>query len=135
MTRAPADPESGVQPITKTVEQPIHSAPVSKVHALPDPAKCKHLFSPFVLPAEGKGRVWQCQLCHAIGYRLNRFGGPGNGGEALSKSVRLYTCSHNRTKCDRVAVKRMTGRGPRGAYIWACEEHGRLLIEGSQTKP
>jgi hypothetical protein len=115
--RARDEQASGVHPI---------AAPAPAERA--DPAKCKHLFATFSLPAEGKGRVYQCQLCRAIGFKLNRFGGQG---AALSKSIRLYTCS--KPKCQGVAIKRMIGRGPRGAYIWACEEHGGLMIEGRES--
>ncbi len=89
----------------------------------PDYENCKHVFADFPLPAEGKGRVYQCQLCRAIGFRRQRFGGPGK--------IELYTCS--RDKCLDIAVRRMTGRGPRGAYIWSCIKHGAQIVE--QPKP
>lgn len=110
---------SGVQPIASPVEpDPI------------DPARCKHDLEHFTLPAESKGRVFQCKLCHVIGYRLARFGGPG--------SFQLYTCSKTMPggkKCGGWAIKRMIGRGPRGSYIWACRDHGGTLIEGLPPKP
>lgn len=114
------EPESGVQPIPAKAPKPA------------DPGKCQHVFASFVLPAEGKGRVYQCQLCRAIGFKLNRFGGPGMSPAAFSRSIKLYTCS--RYPCKGVAVRRMTGRGPRGSYVWACFEHG-TQIEGQAKAP
>ncbi len=94
--------------------------------APPEPAACAHDFRPFPLPAEGVGRVFQCSRCHAIGFRVNRYA-PSASDLALSKAIRLYSCS----RCKKVAVKRMFGRGQRGSYIWACQEHS-VQIEGKQ---
>ena len=80
---------------------------------------CEHVWVHFLLPSEPKGRVVQCSCCGVIGYRKSRYGGGGR--------IELYTCS--RERCKGAAVKRMTGRGPRGSYIWACVEHN-VLIEG-----
>ncbi len=121
-----AKSQPGLTPPSAQLAPPKPAAPPPP----PDPAKCKHVFAPFILPAEGKGRVWQCQLCRGIGFRTNRFGGPGNSPEGLSKSIRLYDCS--REGCKGVAVRRMTGRGPRGCYIWSCAEHG-VQAEGHPT--
>jgi hypothetical protein len=80
---------------------------------------CVHVWTHFLLPGESKGRVLQCSTCGVIGYRKSRYGGGGR--------IELYKCSRERCKGD--AVRRMTGRGPRGSYIWACTEHS-VLIEG-----
>jgi hypothetical protein len=109
LTPAPEDEQSGV----RVVAQP----PVS--HKSPDPATCPHSWITFPLPAEGKGRVYQCPLCSTIGFRRQRFGGPGK--------IEPYTCS--KPKCGAIAVRRMIGRGPRGAYIWSCFQHANPLIE------
>lgn len=87
----------------------------------PEAAPCAHTWEHFLLPGEPKGRVLQCTTCKVVGYRKSRHGGGGR--------IELYKCSHPRCKGD--AVRRMTGRGPRGAYIWACTEHN-LLIQGQE---
>lgn len=85
-----------------------------------DPSKlvtCEHDWAHFELPAE-RGRVVQCRKCRLIGYRR----------KGLSSKVFVYNCSN--PKCvGGLARHRMIGRGPRGAYIWACDEHA-VQIEG-----
>lgn len=85
----------------------------------PAATACDHSWGHFLLPSEPKGRVVQCVKCGVVGYRKSRHGGGGR--------IELYKCS--RPDCKGAAVRRMTGRGPRGAYIWACSEHGSL-VEG-----
>lgn len=67
----------------------------------------------FELPGEAGGRVYQCAVCRAIGFRRPNFHGRGK--------IIHYQCSRN--ECKGVARIRLHGRGPRGAYIWACNEH------------
>lgn len=98
------------------------SAPVLKPHV--DSVPCEHQWAPFVLPAE-RGRVVQCALCRLIGYRRSRHGGPGK--------IQPYTCTH--PACDgHLARHRMLGRGPRGAYIWACDVHS-VQAQGRERAP
>ncbi len=80
----------------------------------------EHSYKKFDLPGEPPGRVYQCVVCRAIGYRRPRFAGVGK--------IVNYQCTH--PKCTATARSRIPGRGARGAYIWACFEHAPPLIEG-----
>ena len=72
----------------------------------------------FELPGEAGGRVYQCGVCKAIGFRRPNFHGRAK--------VVHYQCS--RPGCEQVARTRLYGRGPRGAYIWACNEHSLEIV-------
>jgi hypothetical protein len=79
--------------------------------------ECEHQWAHFQLPAE-RGRVVQCKSCRLIGHKRK-----GQG----SSKVWPFKCSA--PKCNGHARHRMFGRGPRGSYIWACDEHS-IQIEG-----
>jgi hypothetical protein len=83
-----------------------------------DHTGCDHAWKDFPLPAEPKGRVFQCAKCLVIGYRRTRgrAGLPHGGGK-----VEIFYCT--KPKCPGVARGRLPGRLSRGAYIWACAAH------------
>jgi hypothetical protein len=90
--------------------------------AQPDHTHCDHAWRDYPLPAEPKGRVFQCAKCLVIGYRRTR----GRGGYGGSKGrIEIFYCT--KPKCPGVARARLPGRGSRGAYIWACASHAVSL--------
>lgn len=80
----------------------------------------QHAFQRFDLPGEAPGRVYQCTMCKLIGHRRERFIGRAHAGAGIGK-IYPYTCS--KPGCGHTARARLPGRGPRGFYLWVCEEH------------
>lgn len=80
----------------------------------PKKTVCPHDWKVFALPGEPPGRVFQCSKCRAIGAK--RWG---------QTNIHPLSCTVvvKRAKCKGEARSRLHGRGFRGTFRWACEEH------------
>ena len=89
-------------------------SPVKLVPVAAD--SCEHLWSPTPTPPDSGYAWFRCQVCTAFGYRRR-----GHG------VITAYQCTQMTGKakegCSEIAIYRIPGRGPRGAYMWRCAEH------------
>lgn len=80
----------------------------------PKPEPCAHDWKIYPVPGESPGRVFQCWKCRSIGAK--RWG----AGKIHPLSCTVVV---KREKCKAEAKARMHGRGFRGTFRWACDEH------------
>ena len=84
-----------------------------------DSITCKHDWKPCHTPPDSGYRWYRCTKCKAFGRPKK----PSSWNSRNNKVTIIvpYRCSIS--KCNKPAIDRLEGRGPRLCFLWRCEEH------------
>lgn len=83
---------------------------------------CKHKWKPCLTQPDSGYQWYRCENCGCFG-RPKR---PTSWryGKLKNDIIIPYRCSI--PKCNKVAIERLHGRGPRCSYLWRCKDHADI---------